>query len=587
MRKELNVEKKKLGRYELLEEIGQGGMATVYKGVQPSLNRIVAIKVLPKQFARDAEFRERFAREAKIVAVLQHPNIIQVIDQGTQTGLHYFVMEYIEGTSLDKLLKEKGKLSLSQALYIMGEVCKGVACAHRQGVVHRDLKPSNILIAENGKLVKISDFGIAFLATSAGKMSTLTGKSVGMGSLNYMSPEQRQDSANVDKRTDIYALGIILHEMLTGKIPLGSFSLPSHTDSRIPAQIDDIVLKCIKENREDRFSSVEDVSAALKRHEVKYFPGAGEFHHFAGTVKETFKKALSPIFWEKKSVYIILVCIFAFMLGLWALLGIRAKGRRGEIALSNKKEFIYGETLIKDKLYDKAIAEFRKFIDEHPQSELVDEAQFKIGQIEEKRSQHKEAIAEYRKVPALYPESNTAADAQFKIGIIYEECIGDEDRAVDAFKQLYETYPANPLAAKALYEAGTIQKDRPGMITPRVQKKAFYLKAIQFFELLMNKYPKSDFTEDAFYQTAELYRSKELAEYDKALERYNKFLEKYPSGKRPARYAIAQIYDLALKNRDKAIEAYNEVIAKRPGTKEAAKAKARIKSLQAQAAKEK
>ena len=587
MRKELNVEKKKLGRYELLEEIGQGGMATVYKGVQPSLNRIVAIKVLPKQFARDAEFRERFAREAKIVAALQHPNIIQVIDQGTQTGLHYFVMEYIEGTSLDKLLKEKGKFSLSQTLYFMGEICKGVACAHRQGVVHRDLKPSNILIAENGKLVKISDFGIAFLATSAGKMSTLTGKSVGMGSLNYMSPEQRQDSANVDKRTDIYALGIMFHEMLTGKIPLGSFSLPSHTDSRIPAQIDDIVLKCIKENRGDRFSSVEELSAAIKRHEVKYFPGAGEIQRFAGTVKETFKKISSPRFWKKRSAYITFACIFVFMLGLWVLLGIRAKDRRGEIALSNKKEFIYGESLIKDKLYDKAIAEFRKFIDEHPQSELIDEAQFKIGQIEEKRSRYKDAIAEYRKVPTLYPESNTAPEAQFKIGIIYKECIGDEDRAVDAFKQLYETYPVAPLAAKALYEAGAIQKDRPGMITPRVQKKAFYREAIQFFELLVSKYPESDFAEDAVYQAAELYRSKELAEYDNALERYNQLLKKYPSGKFPARYAIARIYELDLKNRDKAIEAYNEVIAKHPGAREAGKAKARIKSLQDQAVKEK
>lgn len=251
-----------LGFYQVQEKIGQGGMAMVFKGIQPSLNRPVAIKILPPQFAANPELLGRFEREATIVAQLAHSNIVQVIDRGRQDELLYIVMEFVEGESLDQMIR-KGPLPVARALDYAAQICDGLSHAHGIGVVHRDLKPSNILIEQRTDRIKIADFGIASIDTSGGGFSTLTYGQSSIGTMNYMSPEQRLDAHRVTHLTDLFALGVILYEMLTGKLPLGHFKLPSAIRPDLPLGLDAIVKKCLAEAPGDRYQSAEELRQAL------------------------------------------------------------------------------------------------------------------------------------------------------------------------------------------------------------------------------------------------------------------------------------------------------------------------------------
>ena len=252
----------RLGHYEIIEEIGHGGMAVVYKGIQSSLNRTVAIKVLPASFARDKEFIARFDREAETIARLSHPNIIQIIDRGREESTCYFVMEYVDGLNLDDFLKGQ-TLTFRQILEIAIQVSHALAYAHAKGIVHRDLKPSNILIAKDSLTVKVADFGLVQLAQSAGELSTLTQSNNEIGTLEYMAPEQRRDARNLDCRADIFAFGIILYEMFTGQLPVGHFKRPGEMNPEIPRPLDEIILKCLKPNPDDRFQSAGALAQAL------------------------------------------------------------------------------------------------------------------------------------------------------------------------------------------------------------------------------------------------------------------------------------------------------------------------------------
>jgi len=211
----------RLGAYEVLELLGRGGMAEVYKGRHPRLDRTVAIKILPSSLATQADFRQRFEREAQSVAALRHPNIVQMFDFGDVEGVYYMVMEYIEGTDLASHMRESGPLGLARARSILQDLASALDYAHAQGLVHRDVKPSNVML--QSPLVEgaqqhaiLTDFGIAKILTSD-TGSTKTGTM--MGTLDYMAPEQIRVSKDVDGRADVYALGVMLYKMLTGELP--------------------------------------------------------------------------------------------------------------------------------------------------------------------------------------------------------------------------------------------------------------------------------------------------------------------------------------------------------------------------------
>jgi TolA-binding protein/predicted Ser/Thr protein kinase len=245
----------RIGRYDLLEPLGKGSTGTVYKAQETASGRIVALKVLSDEIARDAEARSRFYREADAVAGLSHPNIVQIVDRGEDGDRAFLVMEYVEGTSLDVVLRRR-RLSLQEVVQVVKQVGRALEAAHREGIVHRDLNPRNILVSATLSTVKLAHFGISRFDSVARKLGNLTTKEMSLGTLSYLAPEQAVEGAAVDHRADIYALGVVFYEALTGRIPLGKFSLPAELNRELPSEIDPIVLKCLATDPGKRFPSV-------------------------------------------------------------------------------------------------------------------------------------------------------------------------------------------------------------------------------------------------------------------------------------------------------------------------------------------
>ena len=247
-----------LPQYHIERLLGHGGMGAVYQGEQPALQRKVAIKLLPADLAMDAMFVARFQREARMLARLQHPGIVAVYDCGQSSAGHlYFVMEYVEGTDLQRVLRDPG-LEPEQAMELITQICDALHYAHRQGVIHRDIKPANILLGVDGR-VKVADFGLARPNEIEG--DELTKTNMVMGTPAYMAPEQRMGHA--DARADIFALGVMLYEMLTGKRPHGVFDPPSHK-VHVDVRIDSVVLKAMQSEPERRYQQVSEMRSDVE-----------------------------------------------------------------------------------------------------------------------------------------------------------------------------------------------------------------------------------------------------------------------------------------------------------------------------------
>lgn len=264
-------------RYEIIEKIGGGGMALVYKAKCKLLNRNVAIKVLRDEFVNDEEFIKKFRRESQSAASLSHPNIVSIYDVGVEQKedqeIHYIVMEYIKGKTLKDVIVGKGKLSFDETVDYSIQIAEALEHAHKNHIIHRDIKPHNIMITEDGR-AKVTDFGIARAATS----STMTNTSNVIGSVHYFSPEQAR-GGYTDERSDIYSLGIVMYEMITGKVPYEGDSpisvalkhiqediiLPKDIDSTIPIGLQNIIMKCVKKTQSDRYKTASELLQDLRR----------------------------------------------------------------------------------------------------------------------------------------------------------------------------------------------------------------------------------------------------------------------------------------------------------------------------------
>lgn len=257
----LSAMRERFSGYEILELLGRGGMGIVYKARQPRLDRLVAIKIIPIKKDADLEASERFLREARALASLNHPNIITVYDFGEADDLCYFVMEFVEGCNLWELVSSRS-ITPYEAMNITMGVCNGLQHAHDRGVVHRDIKPANILIDESG-VPKIADFGLAKILTCAPGAPLLTVSGQSMGTPFYMAPEQRDQSGDVDQRADIYALGVIMYQMLTAQLPAGNVKPPSAL-AQIPRGLDQIVLKAMESNPEHRYQRVDEIASDIE-----------------------------------------------------------------------------------------------------------------------------------------------------------------------------------------------------------------------------------------------------------------------------------------------------------------------------------
>lgn len=258
-------------RYEILEKIGTGGMSDVYKAKDHKLNRFVAVKVLKQEFGENANFVSKFRIEAQAAAGLMHPNIVNVYDVGEEGGIHYIVMELVDGITLKKYIEKKARLSVKEAISIAIQVSMGIEAAHNNHIIHRDIKPQNIIISKEGK-VKVTDFGIAKAATS----NTITSNV--MGSVHYTSPEQARGGYS-DEKSDIYSLGITMFEMLTGRVPFNGETtvaiaikhiqeeMPSPREyvSEIPVSVEQIVCKCCQKSPDRRYQSMAELITDLKQ----------------------------------------------------------------------------------------------------------------------------------------------------------------------------------------------------------------------------------------------------------------------------------------------------------------------------------
>ena len=282
------------GRYEIIEKIGDGGMAVVYKARDKLLNRFVAVKILRPEYIKDTVFVENFRKESKAAASLQHPNIVTIYDVGKDGDVHFIVMEYVEGSTLSELIAKEAPLDYKKCIFFAKQISSALSLAHRNNIIHRDVKPHNILITNDGT-AKITDFGIA-KAVSDGTIINDNG--VIMGSVHYFSPEQSRGQY-VDEKSDIYSLGIVIYEMLTGRVPFDadnpvtiavmhmndSIIPPSRLVTGVPPGLDQIVLKATAKFQSDRFKSMDEMFQALDN--VNYITGVIDDPEIAGFVAPT------------------------------------------------------------------------------------------------------------------------------------------------------------------------------------------------------------------------------------------------------------------------------------------------------------
>ena len=245
---------------EIVSLLGSGGMGAVYRARQRGLDRQVALKILPPNFAGDAGFAERFAREARTLARLNHLNIVDVYDLGQTGRLYYFLMEFVDGVTLREVLHEH-RLTPPEVLSIVTQICEALEYAHGEGIVHRDIKPENIMLDRKGH-VKITDFGLAKLLGKDTRQVRLTQPEHVLGTMHYMAPEQFENPLSVDHRADLYSLGVVFYEMLTGELPLGRFEVPSQKAS-VDARLDELVLRALEKNPARRWQNASEMRIQL------------------------------------------------------------------------------------------------------------------------------------------------------------------------------------------------------------------------------------------------------------------------------------------------------------------------------------
>lgn len=248
--------------YEIESQLGEGGMAIVYRANQKSLNRPVAVKALHPKLSKDPEFVKRFEAESGVLATMSHPNVVSIIDRGMQEQIYYFVMEFIDGESLDDKIIEN-KLNTQHWREVINACGDALDYIHKRGMVHRDIKPSNIMITGDGR-VKLADFGIAHIISGDSSMDLST-SSRQIGTTHYMAPEQISDAANVDHRADIYSLAVAFYKMMTRKMAIGEFPAPSLVNTEIPVAVDAVIYQALAPDRDERYSSVREFCDQLLR----------------------------------------------------------------------------------------------------------------------------------------------------------------------------------------------------------------------------------------------------------------------------------------------------------------------------------
>ena len=431
------------GRYELIEELGKGGMGRVYKVFDKKIKEEVALKLLKTEISGDEKTIERFTNELKFSRKIVHKNVCRMYDLNEEEGTYYIIMEYVPGEDLNSFIKRAAPLSIGKSISIAKQICKGLSEAHSAGVVHRDLKPGNIMIDKDGN-ARIMDFGIARSLKAEG----ITGEGLIIGTPQYMSPEQ-VEGKKADQRSDIYSLGIILYEMMTGRVPFEgdtplSIALkhkteipkdPREINEQVPEELSHVILKCMEKDKEKRYQKVKGLLSELSDIEE----GIPTTDGVLPKKKPTTSREITVQFKLKKLLIPVFVVIAIAIVGI-ILFRFTAPSKISGISSSpatppETEEYITAaNNFWRDKSYVKSIDQFKKILDIEPKNF---EAQFSIASILKEQSKFDEAISEYEKAISL---DNKDPRSYIHIAEIFEQKENPE-KAVDYYKKYLDAAP--------------------------------------------------------------------------------------------------------------------------------------------------
>jgi len=587
----------KIGQYEIDSVLGHGGMSTVYRGTQQSLNRSVAIKVLPIQMAEDDELVDRFEREASIIAGLSHPNIIQVFDRGIDNGRYYIVMEYIDGVSLDELTRKR--LPIYHVVDIALQIAKGLEYAHSKGVVHRDIKPSNILVSGESGTIKITDFGIAKLSEQHLYERTLTRDKMAMGTADYMSPEQRRDSRNIDSRSDIFSYGVLFYKMLTGRVPVGRFKDPNELRDDTPPLLNQIVLRCLQEDPEDRYMNFTEVIAELNKLTERGMAYRQALARMVDSVSYLPRKATTAfsrgrnasgrgkIFWLTGAAVIAAVVLF-FRSDILSIINREGPEEPGSRSESPRViDFAPVDSLLTVKKYDEALSLLGKTLSA---ARSVDdtgaaaEAQWRIASIHEELGNIAEAglayadyVDTYGTMPKMKSESRMA-DALFLAGM-YRADEGDFARAMKYLSRLRKEHVSFPRSQTAMMRELSIFTNHSELLSS--DEGEYRNSLIEIYRTFADRFPDSDVREEVLWQLSKAYLEiDDISIQTKAVDALEVMARDYPESGHTPLYVAAEICRVRLDDRNRARRLYQEFLETNPGSDRADDAGEKLKNLQ-------
>ncbi len=629
----------RIGPYEIKGELGSGGMAVVYRARQPSLDREVAIKALAPEYSRSSDAIERFERESTLATQLTHPGITQIIDRGVDNGRYYIVMEYVRGCSLEDLLRDRS-LAVHEGVDIAGQVASALAYAHSKGVVHRDVKPGNVLISSDSGVVKLADFGIAQFTEALLRGKTLTLTNVGMGTYDYMAPEQRLDARGVDARADQFSFGVVLYEMLTGQLPIGHFKRPERLRDDTPPLLSGIVMRCLQQSPADRYASFRELLADLDRVTLLNAQYRDTLARMAASVRRISGKATTGLWlralglgrrirfariWlrqiEPFSVRAYVSTVRervsrlprpradwrawrtgvqswqpasdtaqragALVLALLALLGLALIWTlfRGPLTPYSPGFPVAARPPVADEPLA-ALREERDSAQRRGDARDALDAQWRIAEFHRANANTEAAATAYvkfaKEAESLEARAGKLAEALFWSGYYREASSGGRDDFEDAvayYRRLYTEYPSSPFLPDALFRAARLLHEKIS-VPWRTDDQAYYQLVAGLYQRVIDEFPRNPVCEDAYWQLARLFSGeRSVRDYARAVGLYQELDRRYPRTTHDALYQAAAIADREIEDRERAIELYQALLASRPGSPHAEEVRERLRQL--------
>ena len=582
-------EPKTIGSFAVLDVIADGGMATVYRGMQTSLDRPVAIKVLSRSLSGDEDAQERFQREARTVAKLNHANVIQIIDHGVADEGCYIVMEYVDGPSLDAVIGKRGIPKIYQAVTIGLQVAYALEHAHSRGVVHRDIKPGNILLDRATGDVKVTDFGIAQLTSPDTADRTLTKANVALGTIDYMSPEQRRVGGKVDERTDIFAFGVLMYEMITGHTPVGRFRNLHEVRDDTPPALNALIQRCLQEDPEDRFVGFTEIIAELKKLSEKELAYRETITRLVDLVVSLPRKITAQT--ERKpgpdrkpllklaGIAAGLVVILVLVLGLPRLFG-------GPY----REQFAAAKDDLRHERYDEALERLRGIrtaAGELGETDQAAEAQWRIADIHEQRDDLALAAIAYAYYADTFADEGRRrlAEALLKAGRYKLLAAGDPVTAVNLLRELAEVSSSaarsdeyRTLMPAALYAAGVHLQEA---VRPRrSERQQHWETVVADYQALLDDYPDAEHREDAYWRLASLLDDrKEVRDHERSIQVLQQMADEFPASEHCPLLAAAQIARKELRDNERARRLYEAFLERQPDSQRAADARKELNDL--------